>query len=198
MRKIIVCLWLLFLLAGIGGIFWHYQLRYSLPTPVPAGYRPVTSGAVIDLMPALHFNDSKPVLLHFFNASCPCSRFNMRHVKSLIAAYGKQVHFAVILMDEKYATARQVQEKYDLQVPVMVNPALAFKCGVYSTPQAAVLTARHRLYYRGNYNSNRYCTDPETEYARLALVGLLQQKPAVHFNTYATTAYGCSLTTSYN
>ncbi|WP_460680786.1 DUF6436 domain-containing protein [Mucilaginibacter koreensis] len=198
MKKLFVYLWLLLLFVSIGAIFWHQQYQYSLPTPIPQGYKPIPNGAVIHLDSELGFNNHKPVLLHFFNPDCPCSRFNIQHVKSLISRYGNRVNFAVVLMNEKYYTRQQVKEKYNLSIPVIVNPALALACGVYSTPQAAILTTNRQLYYRGNYNSNRYCTNTETEYARIALTNLLEQKPAMHFTTYATTAYGCSLSKSYN
>ncbi len=193
MKKILVYVWLAILLCGVALILWYNQYVYSLPTPVPAHYHPVKNGAVIRLDEVLNFNNGKPVLLHFFNPDCPCSRFNVQHLKTLIGRYNGTVNFAVVLMTDKYYTPQQVKDRFNLQVPVVVNPALAYACGVYSTPQAAILKADHQLYYRGNYNSSRYCTNPRTEYARLALDGLLQHKPKVFFGAYATTAYGCSL-----
>lgn len=193
MKKVLVYIWLGILLSGVALILWYNQYIYSLPTPVPANYKPIENGAIIHLDNNLHFTNQKPVLLHFFNPDCPCSRFNIQHVKSLIEAYGNQVNFVVVLMTSKYYTPQQVKDKFDLPVPVVVDPALAYACGVYSTPQAVILRADHHLYYRGNYNSSRYCTNPQTEYARLALVSLLHHQPKIFFNTYATTAYGCSL-----
>jgi hypothetical protein len=69
---------------------------------------------------------------------------------------------------------------------------LADTLGVYSTPQAAILDARSRLYYVGNYNRTRYCRDRETEYARLALESLLAGAPPVAAIDGGP-AYGCPL-----
>jgi hypothetical protein len=192
-RGALIAVWLLLLLCGVALTFWYQQLRYERPTPVPPHYRSVSGGAEVPLRKYLGSDQRKPVLLHFFNPDCPCSRFNMCHVKELIADYGRQVDFVVVLMNERYATAGQVAEKFDLQVPVIVSPELASACGVYSTPQAALLTSAYRLYYRGNYNTNRYCTDPKTEFARHAILDLLKHQPIVTADARATTAYGCSL-----
>jgi hypothetical protein len=64
--------------------------------------------------------------------------------------------------------------------------------GVYSTPQAVIIDAGQRIFYRGNYNRTRYCTDKKSEYARLALKSLLQNNDVV-FSQYALTPYGCQL-----
>lgn len=181
------------LFIGVALILWYNQYKYSLPTPVPANYVPVKNGAVISLGKQLDFKNHKPVLLHFFNPDCPCSKFNIKHVKELIQQYGNQVNFAVVLMTDKYYTPAQVKQKFDLQVPVIVSNGLAQACGVYSTPQAVILKDNHQLYYRGNYNSSRYCTDTKTAYARIALNNLLQQHEPIRFSLYATRAYGCSL-----
>jgi hypothetical protein len=72
------------------------------------------------------------------------------------------------------------------------DAALAASCGVYSTPQAVILSPGKQLFFRGNYNSSRYCTNKKSEYARQALDNLLHNLPVVH-NPSAITAYGCRL-----
>ena len=54
-------------------------------------------------------------------------------------------------------------------------------------------TADHNLYYRGNYNKTRYCTDAESNYAQMAIDSLLKQNNSPSFNALALRAYGCSL-----
>ena len=71
--------------------------------------------------------------------------------------------------------------------------ALADACGVYSTPQAVILNAEGKLIYRGNYNSSRYCTDPSSEFARITLDSLLNERILPQFSGIASTAYGCQL-----
>jgi hypothetical protein len=118
----------------------------------------------------------------------------MVHFKSLIAAYGDKINFAVVVITkDKNCTKETISQKYDLNVPVLLDTALAAACGVYSTPQAVLLNNAHQLYYRGNYNRSRYCADNKTSYARIAIDSLLLEQPAPEFNKYALTAYGCTL-----
>jgi hypothetical protein len=68
--------------------------------------------------------------------------------------------------------------------------AIAAEAGVYSTPQAVLVDERGRLAYRGNYNVSRYCVDPRTEFARLAIESLLAKQSVT---VPETEAYGCEL-----
>lgn len=193
MKKILAFFWLAVLFIIAGYIFWYNDYVYSLPTPVPSNYVKVNKGQRIAIDSTLAFHNNKPLFLHFFNPDCPCSKFNIPHFKALASRYNKQANFVVILMNNRHYTAQQVKAKYDLTVPVLFSPSMAKACGVYSTPQAAIIDAGGRLFYRGNYNSNRYCTSKKSEYARMALEGLLQKNLSIPFNPLAFTAYGCSL-----
>ena len=196
MKKTLVLIWLLLLLSAIGALFWYNDWVYQLPTPVPKDYKPVKTGKMISLTSPLQVYHNKPLFLHFFNPECPCSRFNMDHFKSLVRQYGDQMNFVVVVVSPKKFSAQAIKDKYDLKLPVLFDQTvLAKSCGVYSTPQAVLLDDRHRLVYRGNYNSSRYCTDEKTSYAKIALTEFLQEQP--HFSTInnplAVRAYGCSL-----
>jgi thioredoxin-related protein len=193
MRKFLVTLWLVFLFSGIGVLFWYNELVYHLPTPVPENYKPVSQGKFIKLNGTLATDYGKPLFLHFFNPDCPCSRFNISNFKSLVKQYGRQVNFVIVVMNNKRYTANEIQDKFDLNVPVVFDASIAVACGVYSTPQAVLLDTDHKLYYRGNYNSSRYCTDEKTSYAKIAIAGLLHDHARLSFNHLALTAYGCQL-----
>jgi hypothetical protein len=193
MKKILVVAWLILLLFAVGAIFWYNELVYHLPTPVPENYKPISQGKFIKLNGTLEADRSKPLFLHFFNPDCPCSRFNISNFKSLAKQYGQQVNFVIVVMNNKHYTAKEIQDKFDLNVPVLFDASIAASCGVYSTPQAALLDTGHKLYYRGNYNSSRYCTDEKTSYAKIALTGLLHDHAKLIFNQLALRAYGCRL-----
>jgi len=193
MRKVIVIVWLGVLLAGISAFFWYNDLIYRLPTPVPENYRPVATASLIDLGPRLPGDSRKPVFLHFFNPACPCSRFNMTHFKSLVRQYGDLVNFTIVVISNKKYTVEEIQNKFDIKLPVLFDSAIAASCGVYSTPQAVIIGMDHQLYYRGNYNRTRYCADKKTEYARIALATFLDHNPPVVFDQFALKAYGCQL-----
>ena len=179
---------------GIGALFWYSEWRYSLPTPVPAQYHAIQAGEHIDISAKFNPGKDKPVFLHFFNPDCPCSRFNIPHFKTLAAMYANKISFAVVVItkDKSYNEAT-IKEKYNLTVPVLFDTSLAGICGVYSTPQAVLLSADQTLYYRGNYNKARYCTDKKSNYAQIAIDSLLAKKTEPSFDRYALTAYGCSL-----
>ena len=186
------------LMGMIGAIFWHQDVQYSLPTPKPPGWQRVTAGTRVALPPDIerlrHDNPGKPIFLHFFNPSCPCSRFNLDHVRQLVAAYGKDVVFVAVLREETPATLERAYRALALDIPFHVDRgALADATGIYSTPQAAILDADGRLFYQGNYNLTRYCRDRETEFARLALERIRIGAPPSPFVSAATVAYGCPM-----
>jgi hypothetical protein len=200
MRKILAIGWLTVLAVGVAAIFWRYELKYQLPTPIPANYHSVGLGSPLTLpatAAALLPADHKPLFLHFFNPDCPCSRFNMPQFNALVRQYGGQARFAIVVMSATQFTAAELQKKFDLPypVPVLNDSAVAAACGVYSTPQAVIIDKDRRLFYRGNYNRSRYCTDEKTGFARLALAGLLNNNYPQHFDPLALQAYGCQLPT---
>lgn len=194
MRKLFVICWLMLLLSGISYIFWHQEWKYNLPTPVPADYKTVNTGNHIDIDGKLISANGKPLFIHFFNPDCPCSRFNVPHFNSLVRKYGDKIAFAVVVINkDKTYTEKEIHDKYDITVPVLSDQSIADACGVYSTPQAALLDGNRTLYYRGNYNRSRYCTDMKTNFAQMAVDSLLNNISKPVFSRYAVKAYGCQL-----
>lgn len=186
--------WLLLLSATVAYLFWYNEWKYQLPTPVPSDYKAVCTGTTIALTdPTLKLHH-RPVLIHFFNPSCPCSRFNISTLASLVQQYRSRVDFAVVLVtgNSTYSD-HDFESRYGLHVPVLHDTTLARRCGVYSTPQAVILDQNNRLYYRGNYNSSRYCINETTSFARIALDSVLRHVPSPSFAIAATRSYGCSL-----
>lgn len=192
-KTLLLGLWLTLIFASIGFLFWQNEFKYSLPTPIPKNYHNIAMGSKIDLTQCCAF-DNKPVFFHFFNPDCPCSRFNVPHVNELIRKYGDKVNFKIVVLNNKRGfSIKEIQEKFGAVIPVYFDVNIAAKCGVISTPQAVLLDADHNLYYRGNYNKTRYCTDAATNYAQMAIDSLLKQNNSPSFNALALRAYGCSL-----
>jgi len=190
-------IWLLIIASGIAYLFWYHEWKYSLPTPVPENYHAVNTGTRVSIkdIPGLEQND-KPLFLHFFNPDCPCSRFNITHFKSLVKEYGTQLNFAVVALTPKGRyTDQDIKRKFGLSIPVVFDSSYAASCGVYSTPQAAIINTDHCLFFRGNYNKSRYCTDKKSNYAQMAIDSLLAQHQQPHFGLAATKSYGCTLPT---
>ena len=191
--KTAILLWLGILVAGIVVLFWRMELVYNLPTPVPEHYHDVPRGERLALAASLNQSGKKPAFLHFFNPDCPCSKFNIEHFESLVKKYGSEVQFFVVPVSKKHLSAKEVSELFHISVPVVIDSNLAKQCGVYSTPQAVIINADQRLFYRGNYNKSRYCTNKASDYARIALDSLLNKKSLSGFDNEAFVAYGCQL-----
>lgn len=107
--------------------------------------------------------------------------------------YGKEVDFIIVPMTSKPHTVKEMQQLFQVNVPVIFDSSIAAKCGVYSTPQAVIINIDRTLYYRGNYNKSRYCTNKQSNYVMMALDSLLHQKLHPVFNEYALKAYGCEI-----
>ncbi|UKJ07897.1 TlpA family protein disulfide reductase [Solitalea lacus] len=194
LRTWIVSIGLCAILCGIAAIFWYNEWVYNLPTPIPANYHSVDVGERVALNKKITNQEEKPLFLHFYNPECPCSRFNVSHFKSLVQQYGDKVAFAIVVMreDEDY-TKEEILSSFGLDLPVYFDNAIAKTCGVYSTPQAVILDADQKLYYRGNYNITRYCTNKKTAFAQLALDSLLNNNSKPVFDELALKAYGCQI-----
>lgn len=187
-------LWLVLLLLTIGSIFYYTEWKYSLPTPVPEDYKAIEVGEKI-VINGLAYDQAKPLFLHFYNPDCPCSRFNMAHFKSLVKEYSDKMQFAIVPMTDQAYSQADIQNKLGLSLPVLFDSTIAEACGVYSTPQAVIINKDQELFYRGNYNRTRYCTDKKTAYAKMAIESILNQKVPITFDAYALKAYGCELPT---
>lgn len=195
MKKILVYIILTLISSGIIIVFWQQELVYNLPTPLPSNYKPVEVGQSLTL-PFVKEKSNTALFLHFFNPNCPCSRFNMKHFKNLVNKYGKQVQFVVFIQTQDSSLlAEEIKTKYDLNVPCVIDrdKKIANLCGVYSTPQAVILDSGNKLYFRGNYNKSRYCSDKKSDFAQMALDSLLKKSHEPTFSALATRPYGCSL-----
>lgn len=195
MKKILLFVWLSAIFSIISYIFWLEDFRYNLPTPVPQDYHSVETGELILFGENVPVQKSRPIFFHFFNPSCPCSKFNVPHFRSLVRDYGDNIDFSIVVMHNKENyTKADLRERFGLDdIPVYFDKAIADSCGVYSTPQAALIDHEGKLFYRGNYNKSRYCTDKKTFYAKMAIDSLLSGKRNSITEVAALTSYGCSL-----
>ena len=178
-----------------GSAFWYQDRQYSVPAIRPAGLRQPDVGERIPLSSAgFKFDRSRPLFLHFFNPGCPCSRFNLEHVRQLIRRYHREARFVAVLQGEGESARLKTEfDKLDLGIESVVDETGVWGqiTGVYATPQAVLIGRDERLYFRGNYNLSRFCAAPETEFARIALESMLAGRPAKPEDPAAATAYGC-------
>jgi len=199
------------LLGTVFTAFWWQEWQYLLPTPIPEGYQEVFVHKTIPKEVLLQFSDlskndnetkiQKPIFLHFFSPFCPCSKFNIAHIDYLVKRYGDEVDFyAVIFNDSEYEMEFiDFAEKYAIPILTLLDKenSIASSCGIYATPQAAIITKEGKLFYKGNYNSSRYCNDRDTNFAEQALGAVLEGKNPPDFGELASKAYGCELPKDY-
>jgi hypothetical protein len=197
-QKIIYSLVLL-IFCGIFYNFWRTEWKYLVPTPIPNAYIPVAIDTEIHLDSAI-FKNTKPKFLHFFSPDCPCSKFTIAHFRYLVETYKKDVDFyAILFAEDTVNVGKEFAEAYKISIPlILVNhDKIATQCGVYSTPQVAIITKDKKLFFRGNYNKSRYCTNKNTNFAEIALQNLLNNKKAPNFGEQASQSYGCALPENY-
>jgi hypothetical protein len=183
------------LLLLIGFVFWYQDRQYSIPTIRPAGlHQPMPGEPVPLLNTGLIFDSSRPLFLHFFNPDCPCSRFNLDHVRQLVRRHSDAVRFVAVLEGDG-GPARLMKAFGKLRLPIEsvvdATGEWGAATGVYATPQAVLIGPDQRLYFRGNYNLSRFCAAPETEFARIALESLLAGRPPRPEDPAAATSFGC-------
>lgn len=190
------------LLGVAATVFWYEDARYSLPTPEPAGLAQPHKGDRVDVKASLEragLSQTGPTLLHFFNPDCPCSRFNLQHVRELRSRFGSRVTFIGVIearIDDEgdRADAMKSVEGLGFDLPYVLDGdgSIAKAAGVYSTPQGVLLDAESTLVFRGNYNVSRFCTDPRTEFVKLAVESFLASEKDGVMPPEAR-AYGCEL-----
>ena len=194
MRVVWLIVILIAVFSAIGGIFWYQEIQYLLPTPVPKNYRVISPSEVVKFDSALIPQQNvKPKLLHFFSPDCPCSRFNLKHFLSLNKRYNHAVDFYVVIADK--ANLGSAQYMVGKGIPIVIDnyEKLARACGVYSTPQAALIQRNNQLYFRGNYNRSRFCTNKNSNFVQMAIDSLIAGRTPPHFIELATKSYGCSI-----
>jgi hypothetical protein len=188
-------------LALAGTVFWWQDTRYALPTPRPANLVQPARGEPLPVAAWIAGSNvakgGKPLLLHFFNPYCPCSRFNLEHVRELQQRFGDRMAFVGIIQAtiEGADDRRDVEERlaslhFELPYVIDADGSIAASAGVYSTPQGVLVDERSSLVYRGNYNVSRYCTDERSQFVRIAIESMLAARDALPPDT---PAYGCEL-----
>lgn len=178
----------------MGFLFWNQEMQYILPTPIPAHYQPKVVAEHISLPATFKLVNPGPVYFHFFNPDCPCSRFNLKHFRSLTNQFHSTLKIYAII--PTYVDVEHAREMIDDNRVIILQDTddqLANACGVYSTPQAVILDTSHKLYFRGNYNRTRYCTAKESNYAEIALTAFAKGETPPPMDAFAEQSYGCQL-----
>lgn len=169
---------------AIGAAFWWQDIQYLRPTPVPKGFRIPAPLEKLPI-PAAAKGTALPIALHFYSPGCPCSRFNLNHLREILAKFDQRV-VSILVVQGEGDPPSGVDCTW-----VRDDGSLARAYGVYATPQAVLLRPDGTLVYRGNYNRSRYCEDPATEFMRIAIERELSNQPITQMPKAATISYGC-------
>jgi uncharacterized protein DUF6436 len=184
------------LFSVVAAAFWFQDLRYSLPAPRPKNWKAPAMGASPRLPAQFSAStDGRPIAFNFYNSACPCSRFNLDHVRRLAALYGSRVRFVLVMEGGTQLEQEGAFRSLNLEAEPCYDPTgkIALNLGVYATPQAVVVDSNRRLVYRGNYNLGRFCVDPRTEFVRAALENTTSGKPLPTIMAQPIPAYGCAI-----
>ncbi len=198
MQKSKIILFIVFIktvLISIGCIFWHQEYQYALPTPKPNELIQLNAGDSIDKT-SLPFEIAGNTFIHFYNYDCPCSRFNIKEFQSLVHRFSDRIKFIAVIStpSDDESEIEAFRKKYDLGITTIIDHdgIIAGSLGVYSTPQAVLLT-KNQLFYKGNYNKARFCLTKNTKFAEMAVKALINNEKLPIFPEVATLAYGCEL-----
>ena len=178
------------------GLFWKQELQYLKPTPRPINLAEVMVGDTVPAHILKRLGSHANLFVHFYNYSCPCSRFNSTEFNKITDKFSNEVAFVAVLEVQNSADGaiNRFKQKYSLGIPIVADAQgeIAQSLGIYSTPQAVVIR-NGQIFYKGNYNKARYCVSRNTRFAEMALVAMLAgQQPPV-FPLSALIAYGCEL-----
>ncbi len=127
-------------------------------------------------------SSQKSVLIHFWDPSCLCSRFNTQHVQQLIETFGPQgVRFIVILNDTIPSPEEFVQQASTLFPGATLIRAsqLALPSQVPASPATAILDQHGQLSYFGPYTLGALCLPSGDGLVETVLKSLLAGRQAV-------------------
>lgn len=122
-------------------------------------------------------------LYHFYDQSCPCTKFNTEHVQNVIDKYDNQgVNFIVVVPNtESLFNAQVVFPRADHVVsrPDFKPPA---------SPSALIISTNSTAEYIGPWSPTAVCSSHKEDYVSQVLDELLQGN---HFNQSHNLARGC-------
>lgn len=165
-----------------------------LPVTVNRSLKPIPTAGKVRVGLLAGTEMCTAVVLNFWNPNCGCSQFNEPHVKALTSEFGPQgVEFITVITGGSGSAGAQskLARERGIQGKIVVDSEKTWveKYDILAAPAAVVFDSSGNPVYRGSYNINRLCTDPETAYVSKTLTRLVTGKgdslPSLPF-------YGCS------
>ena len=186
----------------IGYVFWTEEVKFWTPTPKPDSVKEINMGEKAPLaVIGINGDLDRPLLIHFYNPFCPCSKFNFKEFKKITSDYKGKMDFLLVAQTDKDVPnlKSEISNKFFNKINIKIDTSgnIAEEFGVYSSPQVVLVDDQGYIFYKWNYNSARYCTNKQTAYASISIEKLLNDRGVPDFTSQATTPYGCVLP-SYN
>jgi peroxiredoxin len=139
----------------------------------------------------------KPVLVHFWSASCPfVARYESR-IGELVETYGDQgvaILGIASNVNETPEQIRSVAASRNLGYPVLLDSdqEIADRFGAITTPHVFIIDQKGRLAYEGSFDDQGWSEENRVtqSYARLALDALFSGSAVPHPQTKS---FGCTV-----
>lgn len=150
---------------AMGFAFWWFQLRWYQPLEDLTGDA-LFSAEQLTLSQTTP--DTPIEVIHFYDANCPCTRFNTPHVQELITRYqGEGLRFRVLVPESaQLSGARQKFPGIPVSVATQDNQPVA-------SPAALVRTQQLGAQYLGPWSPGAVCSTRSGDYVAQVLDQLL-------------------------
>ncbi|GAA0792182.1 hypothetical protein SAMN04487964_11248 [Marinobacterium sediminicola] len=158
---VLVCIWA----ACMAVAFWWFQLRWYQPLEAHTGDTLFDAG---QLALTLQTPAAPIEVIHFFDNTCPCTRFNTPHVRQLMSRYAtSEVHFRILVPDNSQQTDARAQfPGAEVRVASAANYPPA-------SPAALIMTSQHGAQYLGPWSPGAVCSTKSGDYVAQVLDQLL-------------------------
>ena len=128
-------------------------------------------------------NPDGPLVVHFWDPKCPCTRFTTPHVQNIVASYAGQGLSLVVVIPEA-SLENDARAEFGASTTIRVAGAI----NPVSSPAAALLDATGELAYFGPYSTGAGCTTGDGGFVETVLNALHAGQNPRQINTLAT---GC-------
>jgi len=177
--------------------FWWFQIKdlraFDLNMSEVIEEKQLTTNIKQLLLNANQNLPAKGYILNFWQPGCSCNRFNIPHVKKLVAKYQSNgFKLITITRASPGHSAQQViemaKEKFNSAVIIDNKNIFTGASRIPAIPSAAVFNNNGQLNYFGPYNDGAFCGVGGTDFVeKVADLVIQNEQP----NIINTLSYGC-------
>lgn len=173
--------------------FWWFEFKNLRPFDTTAKGAVVTPDMQLlyhSLMEALPGTSNQISVVHFWNPDCYCNRFNLVHLKQIMAEYkSKNVRFYIAVSMPVVSDALREELKANFgDIELLALGSKKLKAMIPSTPSAAVLRPGEGITYFGPYSEGAMCSSQNGSFVETVLDASLGGNISAQVNSLA---FGC-------